>query len=312
MTRGNIQAITNLCELLLAQSLNNSIHTNIITQIADAEIDLKPKTLRYLTEVDIAILFMRYAQEIKEEIRNRYNTKIRHTEIINRSNFSPADMKLHLADGAVVYLESKFGHYTNSACGVEALSNIIGTPVFNLTPLQRQALATTVTAAGEEAALDLLEAYMVAYHTNTFQKNPAPPQVNAEKIRTLIGTSGANTTPHSIEGDYLLVKLGGRTNTSTVEFTDFNLTSSDNWGVECVINRTPNSVRLTYIFTTPDGKTMRATYNNKNSTYIDPDGIIISRSRKARLRTVSHRIDSRFGCGTGSYNVWFQDTAQDA
>lgn len=312
MTRGNIQAITNLSEKLLAQAINNSIDTSIITQITKAENDLKPKTLRNLTEVDIAILFMRYAQEIKEEIKGRYNTKIRRAEIINKSNFSPADMKLRLADGAVVYLESKFGHYTNSACGVEALSNIIGAPVFNLTPLQRQALATTVTTAGEQAALNLLEAYMVAYHTNTFQKNQNPPRVNAEKIRTLIGTSGANTTTHSIDGDYLLVKLAGHANTSTVEFTDFNLTGSDNWGVECVINRTPNSVRLTYVFTTNDGKIMRATYNNKNSTYIGPDGIIISKSRKARIHTVNHRIDSRFGCGTGSYNVWFQDTTQDA
>ena len=308
MTRGNIQAITNLCEKLLAQALNNSISTTLITQITESENDLKPKTLRNLTEVDIAILFMRYVQEIKEEIQGRYNSKILRAEIINKSNFSPADMKLHLTDGTAVYLESKFGHYTNSACGVEALSNIIGTPVFNLTPLQRQALATTVTTAGEQAALDLLEAYMVAYHTGTFQKAQNQPRVNAEKIRTLIGTSGANTAPHSIDGDYLLVKLGGRTNTRTVEFTDFNLTSSDNWGVECVINRTPGSVRLTYLFTTEDGKIMRATYNNKNSTYIGDDGIIISKSRKERRQTTNQRVDSRFGCGTGSYNVWFQDT----
>lgn len=312
MTHGNIQAITNLCEKLLAQALNNNIDTTLITRIVETENDLKPKTLRNLTEVDIAILFMRYVQEIKEEIRERYNAKILRTEIINKSNFSPADMKLHLTDKTVVYLESKFGHYTNSACGVAALSNIIGAPVFNLTPLQRQALATTVTTAGEQAALDLLEAYMVAYYTSTFQKGQNQPRVDAAKISNLIGTSGTNTTAIPINGDYLLVKLGGRDNTTTVEFTDFNLTSNDNWDVECIINRTPNSVRLAYIFTTDDGKYMRAIYNNKNSTYIGDDGIIIPKSHKERHQAGHQRVDSRFGCGTGSYNVWFHETTQDA
>ena len=59
------------------------------TRIVETENDLKPKTLRNLTEVDIAILFMRYVQEIKEEIRERYNAKILRAEIINKSNSHP-------------------------------------------------------------------------------------------------------------------------------------------------------------------------------------------------------------------------------
>lgn len=302
MSHGNIQHVTNECEKLLAHALNNTIESHYLESILQHPIVDTPKILRNLTVDGVDALFRGYAHTIRDTINHTYGAQVVRAETINHSNFAPADLLLTLDNQQNIYLECKFGAATLAGIGIQTLTNILGAPAFTVPPSLRQNMVHTYLEDGTEAAHTLLTHHMEEY-TQTF--NTQPQVADSAGLAALLTSSGgSNIIP---TGDYLFATFHPETSSQLVTFTDFKVSPTDMWETTCNITRTKTSLRLTYCFTRPDNRFyLTATYNNKNSTYVYPNGELVPASKKKEAKTNNEcvRIPSLVQCGIGSYNVF--------
>jgi len=303
MSHGNIQHVTNECEKLLAHALNNNIEPHYLESILQHPIVDTPKILRNLTVDGVDALFRGYAHTIRDTIHHQYGAQVVRAETINHSNFAPADLLLTLDNQQNIYLECKFGAATLAGIGIQTLTNILGAPAFTVPPSLRQNMVHTYLEDGTEAAHTLLTHHMEEY-TQTFntQNHTADSGILAALLTSSGG--GGNTIP---AGDYLFATFHPETAQNLVTFTDFKVSPTDTWDTTCNITKTKTSLRLTYRFTRPDNRFyLTATYNNKNSTYVYPNGELVPASKKKEAKNNHEcvRIPSLVQCGIGSYNVF--------
>ena len=305
MGHGNIQTVTNLCEQLLAHTITTGDTPNHLTSsITEQPPQDQPKIVRDLTPHTVSDLFQEYANTIRSTLETRYGARIRTAETINTSNFAPADLLITFTTGQTVYMECKFGAATHAGIGMKTLTSILGTPAFQVPPELRTTMIRDYLLGGVPVAHSTLKHHMDTYLE---QFNNESVRVDAARVASLLTSSGgARTTP---DGDYVFATFHPAGVVPCVTFTDFRVSPQDTWDVTCRISHTTESLRLTYYLERPTGGfRIAATHNNKNSTYVYPDGELIPARLKqqAKKEGTCIRIPSLVQCGTGSYNVFVQ------
>lgn len=293
--RGNVSRATDLCEDALSTDSNIQEIAVILSEKPLKELPTvfkrkNPTTKQ--TEVMSAPEIASLLNDWKVGLSKLYpNTKI---ESKNKGgNAAASDLVAISKNGDEQLIEAKFGAATNSAPGIKRVSSILGTECFSYSSEEREKIKNLYLNQGPEKALEKISADIESY-AKTF--NERSHEVDSKAVFDLIKSSGAEGNSNEND-DYKIYTFGKSRGAGTIKEIPLSLRRDTEWTVKAEPSIQEDSSRLNYIFTSKDGtKTIRLTYNNKNSNKI----------KDANGNTV--RIPSKMFTGVGSYNVWYSES----
>lgn len=298
----DVSQTSSLCEKAMLSDSNIKELAKIISQIEDRN---RIIALRSMDYAQIYSILQNWKTELKKHVAikiGKDNFKI----ISNNEsgNNSDSDIAVVSKLGVEMNIETKFGSSTNSASGVKRMSNIIGTPAFNLTRFEKLELINEHIKYGEESALKSLREKMSQY---VKKFNVLNNKVNGKNIFDVIMSSGKNGNSKKVK-NYSIINFRQNNGKGYISETEMTLNPNEEWDMECEISSNTDVSRLSYLFKTKDGqKNLKALFNNKNTLYVrkNKDGIFIPASKKRYSLENLTEIRSRSQLGAGSYNIWY-------
>ena len=299
----DISDATKLCELAMTSAADVYSIADKIDMIDD---QCRPKLLRRSDRGEIAATLLRWRGLTQRSLIARgFSNPVVTMANSEHGNFSASDLIVSDDGDAMLNVETKFGGATNANIGVERMSDILGAPAFFLGKDDRMRMLSSLPehhgcdASFTGMVISVMRAYMNDYVNSM---DWVGIRVNGHAIRDMVMSSGAAGNSAAMTGDYDIYVYKRR----RIDVITPMLTGDEEWDVSASITSSASSVRLSYRLVNESTEdTIRATLNNKNSTYVlvDGDTVLPTTDKHA---DGALRIPSRLQLGVPSYNVWYK------
>lgn len=314
----NVKEVTDLCEFSLTDDADNSLVAESIHKIDNKK---RPISLRNLNKEEIEEVLENWRDSLFEILEDKTGSSDIPEIRTNNAHGSSAasDIIAIYPDGTIYPIEVKFGAMTNSNSGIKRIGTILGEQAFRIE--NKEELFKEYYKRGQDT--EWLQDQITQRMKNYAEEfNKRPHIINSQELYDMLHSSGASGNSQS-EGNenYTIITFGTKSKKATAQEITIDITPDDEWDVRVVasiIDTDKNkSTRLNYIFVNKNDprKTVRATFNNKQSVYIDTEG---NKINKKKINNINQKIatgeilkiPSRFFLGGGGYNVWFYDKSK--
>lgn len=306
---GNVSAGTDLCEYGICDAADVVDVADLLATYPDGN---RPTALHGKSAGEIADILDTWRNDAMDTLNENFSPAkvLSLTPANTAGNFSASDLTALLSDGREVPVECKFGASTNAAAGIKRISEVLGQDAFTLSPTERAELLNLYDPADPAPMRARLREIMDDY-VDDFEylsERAFGSRVDGAKVYDMIHSSGKAGNSAGTSG-YTVLNFRDPDSTagSSVKTTSLMLEPEDEWEVSVSVSDRPGaSLRLNYVLTCGDKK-IRMTYNNKNSTYVVPDGDGGWTKTTDKSAPGARRVESRFQVGAGSYNVWYSE-----
>lgn len=302
--RGNVSAGTNLCELGIC---DDSDPVEVADALAELPEENLPRVLRAMSAEEICETIETWRSDAIDVLEDLFSPEkvIRISQANEGGNFAASDLTATLSDGRTIPVECKFGSATDAASGIKTITDVLGEESFTLTKQQRDDLLIKHDPNDVPATMAAIHTLMTDY-VATFEGT----SVDSEKVFDLIRSSGKAGNSATTQG-YTILNFGDpNASDSSVKSKALGLSPEDQWDATVSVTKGDSgSVRLKYVLTSGD-KTIRMTYNNKNTSYAVPaegGGWRAASKNAAKGIPGAIRLESSTQLGGSSYNVWYSD-----
>lgn len=310
----DVSKVTKICEDAMCDGADIDAIAEHISTIDDSN---RVLALRGLGAEDIRETLVSWREDMIDIVSEKYGLSpddIMVSPGNSMGNSGSSDLVLTIKDtGRDIAVETKFGSATNSAIGLQRMSEVLsGKKCFEVSPENKKLLVDTYIQGSPQEATGVLRGIMENYADDF---NNSETVVDSRSLMDIIKSSGAKGNLETV-GDYHVINFKADEAGAYATETPLSISEDDKWFVTVEIGEKGNNPRVNYIFTSEDGqKRIKMTYNNKNSAYVDKNGQnIVTKSRmnnqiKSGEKDKSDflRIESNYQLSTGSYNVWYQE-----
>lgn len=315
----DVKKATDLCELSLVE---DSDPEQIAATLSGFENKNRPTALRGLNESEIAKVITQWQDnlyDILEQKSGKDEIPVIESNNIG-GNSAASDLIARYEDGTTYPIETKFGKMTNANSGVSRITTLLGEDAFVLDNKSEMIKEFFQRDQDQEWLQQEIYKKMSEYALEFNEKDHS---VNKSEMFDILHSSGAQGNSASeYNENYTILTFGAKNGEGYTEETTIDTRPDDEWDVRAEVSPEGKSTRLNYMFTNrrDPSKTVRATFNNKNSTYAESDGTIVSKDKLKKEGRLDSglkdgtvvQLPSKFFMGNPSYNVWFKDKNRES
>lgn len=312
----NVSMSTSLCEKALCDTADLHHYAHLIS-VLDRED--RVNILKDKTEQDLTDFFTLSHKNIRQSICSTLSLPTKRWQEVHISqanssgNSSPSDL-IGEIDDKKVYVETKFGKYTDSALGLSRVSSIFtDIEAFCLDDTTREHLVQlSVQGKGKEVS-KVLRLKMNDYKEKF---DSSPRKIISPQVADALNSSGAQGNSSQVENYTIMVFKHSKRKGFFIDTQLRNIAHDIIWTPQVKITSKKGVPRFNYILSSQDGKKeVKMMHNNKNTSHYDhTSGDIVNSSKKNRLiksgiKTESDftSIPSRFQTSLPSYNLWYKE-----
>lgn len=315
----DVKKVTDLCELSLTDGASIE---DIATEISEFDSSKRPTALKKLSSYEIVSVIEDWRDNLRIILKEKHESNNAPSVMLNNvsGNSADSDLIVKYEDGVVYPIEVKFGKMTNGNSGVSRISSILSEDAFVVKDKELIVEEFFNRGLDEKWLMSEIRKQMTDY---AMKFNVTEHNVNSSEMFDILHSSGAQGNSASeYNENYTILTFGQKKGKGTISETTIDTRPDDEWDVVAIVSpEGSDTMRLNYIFTNrrDETKTVRATFNNKNSTYATSDGDIVSKDRLKKDGILESgladgsivQFPSKFFMGSPSYNVWFKDKNRD-
>lgn len=307
---------TSLCEKALCDTADLHHYAHLIS-VLDRED--RVNILKDKTEKDLADFFTSSHKNIRQSICSTLKLpshrwqEVHISQANSSGNSSPSDL-IGEIDDKKVYVETKFGKYTDSALGLSRVSSIFtDIEAFHLDDSTRDQLIQLSIQEKHKEVSSLLWSRMKDYKEKF---DSLPRTVTSPHVADALNSSGAQGNSSRVENYTIMVFKHSKRKGFFIDTQLRNIDHDIIWTPQVKTTSKNGVPRFNYILSSQDGKReVKMMHNNKNTSHYDhTSGDIVSSSKKKKLIESGIKteldftpIPSRFQTSIPSYNLWYKE-----
>lgn len=312
----NVSMSTSLCEKALCDTADLHHYAHLIS-VLDRED--RVNILKDKTEKDLADFFTSSHKNIRQSICSTLKLpshrwqEVHISQANSSGNSSPSDL-IGEIDDKKVYVETKFGKYTDSALGLSRVSSIFtDIEAFYLDDSTRDQLIQLSIQEKHKEVSSLLRSRMKDYKEKFDSSSRT---IISPHVADALNSSGAQGNSSKVENYTIMVFKHSKRKGFFIDTQLRNIDRDIIWTPQVKITSQKGVPRFNYILSSQDGKKeVKMMHNNKNTSHYDhTSGDIVSSSKKKKLIESDVRnksdftpIPSRFQTSIPSYNLWYKE-----
>lgn len=312
----NVSMSTSLCEKALCDTADLHHYAHLIS-VLDRED--RVNILKDKTEQDLTDFFTLSHKNVRQSICSTLKLpshrwqEVHISQANSSGNSSPSDL-IGEIDDKKVYVETKFGKYTDSALGLSRVSSIFpDIEAFHLDDSARDQLIQLSIQEKHKEVSSLLRSRMKDYKEKF---DSLPRTVISPHVADALNSSGAQGNSSKVENYTIMVFKHSKRKGFFIDTQSRNIDRDIIWTPQVKITSKNGVPRFNYILSSQDGKKeVKMMHNNKNTSHYDhTSGDIVSSSKKKKLIESGARnksdftpLPSRFQTSTPSYNLWYKE-----